>query len=77
MASGRYDSPRKVVEEALNLLEMTDRMYDARADAINAGIDRGRADIRAGRTSPFDQAAVERIKRRGREMLAKSRRKSA
>lgn len=77
MASGRYPSPKAVVENALNLLDSVDREHDARLAAIKAGIDRGLADLDAGRYSIFDKAAAERIKRMGRERLAQRKRKSA
>ena len=36
-------------------------------------VDAGEAQLDAGQCSPFDEAAVERIRRRGREMLAAMR----
>ena len=41
--------------------------------ALKALVDAGEAQLDAGQCSPFDEAAVERIKRRGREMLAQRR----
>lgn len=77
VASGRYSSAQEVVEEALSLLDLTEKQHQARLASIDAAIDRGMADVRAGRVVDFDDAAVERIKREGRALLARSRRKSA
>ena len=77
LASGRYKSPKAVVENALSLLDSVDREHDARLATINAGIDRGLADLDAGRYSIFDKEAAERIKRMGRERLGQLKRKSA
>ena len=78
VASGRFSSPKHVIEEALSLLDAREREFQSRIESINAGIDRGLSDARAGRETDFDDAAVERINRRGRARLALERqRKSA
>ncbi len=77
IASGRYNSPKQVVEDALTLLQKTQRELEARLTEIDAAIDRSAADIRAGRFTRFDKTAVDRIKRVGRERLAARSKKSA
>ena len=77
IASGRYQSPKDVLDNALSLLESVEREHEARLAAINAGIDRGLADLDAGRYSIFDKEAAQRIKRMGRERLAQRKGKSA
>ncbi|HVU62592.1 MAG TPA: type II toxin-antitoxin system ParD family antitoxin [Phycisphaerales bacterium] len=77
LASGRYSSAQEVIEEALSLLDLTERQHRARLASIDAAIERGMADVRADRVVDFDDDAVARIKREGRALLARSRRKSA
>jgi len=40
-------------------------------ERLRTDVAAGLRDLDEGRTSPFDEAAVERIKQRGRQMLAK------
>ena len=68
--SGRYTSASEVIREALRLLEAHDRAFDEGLVQLRAEIDAGLQQIDEGKESPFDAAAVERIKRRGRERLA-------
>jgi antitoxin ParD1/3/4 len=77
VASGKFESASEVIEEALSLLDARDRAIKTTIAGINAGIDRGLADMRAGRVSDFDEAAVERIKQRGRARLALERRRKS
>jgi hypothetical protein len=56
---------REAVEERAAVL-IADEQQRLRAD-IAAGL----RDLEEGKTSLFDDAAVERIKQRGRQMLAK------
>ena len=62
--SGRYNNSSEVIRAALRLLEDYDRMTQAK---VQAALDRGLADIEAGRVAPFDPAE---IKREGRQRLA-------
>ena len=68
--SGRYTSASEVIREALRLLETHDRAIDSGLAQLRADIDAGLRQLDEGKSSPFDEAAVERIKRRGRERLA-------
>ena len=68
--SGRYTSASEVIREALRLLETHDRAIDNGLAQLRADIDVGLRQIDEGKVSPFDDAAVERIKHRGRELLA-------
>lgn len=67
--SGRYTSASEVIREALRLLETHDRAIDNGLAQLRADIEAGLRQLDEGKSSPFDDAAVERIKRRGRERL--------
>jgi antitoxin ParD1/3/4 len=68
--SGRYTSASEVIREALRLLETHDRALDEGLAQLQADVAAGLRQLDEGQSSPFDEAAVERIKRRGREQLA-------
>ena len=51
IASGRYNNASEVLRDALRLMEERDR----RMAALDASIDRGIADINAGRVHDLDQ----------------------
>jgi antitoxin ParD1/3/4 len=65
--SGRYTSASEVVREALRLFETYDQVLNQGLGQLRAEVDAGVRQLDEGQSSPFDQAAVERIKRRGRE----------
>jgi antitoxin ParD1/3/4 len=71
--SGRYTSASEVVREALRLLESHDRALEARLTQLRGEVDAGLRQLDDGKGLPFDDAAVERIKRRGREKLARAK----
>jgi antitoxin ParD1/3/4 len=71
--SGRYTSASEVVREALRLLESQDRALEARLTQLRAEVDAGLRQLDDGKSSPFDDAAVARIKRRGRAKLAQAK----
>jgi antitoxin ParD1/3/4 len=50
LASGRYNNASEVVRDALRLMEERER----RLAAVDAAIERGLADVRAGRTHDAD-----------------------
>jgi hypothetical protein len=50
--------------------ERTAALMAAERTRLRADVDAGLRQVEEGKTSPFDAAAVERIKRRGREKLA-------
>ena len=60
---GGYASPEEVIAEALNLLDQRDKKLAALRGDIEEGLASG-----VGR--PFDEVAVEGIKRRGRQRRA-------
>ena len=64
--SGRYTSASAVMREALRLLETHDRSVENRLASLRAEVDAGFKQLDEGRSSPFDEAAVERITQRGR-----------
>lgn len=68
--SGRYTSASEVIREALRLLDTHDRAVNQGLKQLHADVDAGLRQLDEGKASPFDEAAVERIKRRGREKLA-------
>jgi len=49
--SGLYNNASEVVREALRMLVERDRFRPLSEDELHAEIEKGRADIRAGRTS--------------------------
>lgn len=69
--SGRYSNASEVIRAALRLLEDENRLSDAR---VQAAIDRGLAELDAGKGRPFD---AERIKREGRKRLAAKKKSSS
>jgi len=69
--SGKYASAADVVGEALLLLQAADREEAKKLADLRAAIAEGIAQADRGEAVPFDAAAVEEIKRLGRERLAK------
>jgi antitoxin ParD1/3/4 len=65
--SGRYTSASEVVREALRLLDTHDRAMNQGLAQLRVDVGPGMQQLDAGKSSPFDEPAVERIKRRGRE----------
>jgi len=51
LANGRYKNASEVVRDALRLMEERER----RIAALDVSIERGLADIKAGRTKPADE----------------------
>jgi len=67
VSSGRYNSKSEVLREGLRLVQ--DR--EARLAAFDAAIERGLADIDAGRVVPLEDVRRE-LTRRYRDMAAKA-----
>lgn len=75
VATGLYGSASEVVREALRLLEQREQMRQARLDQLRKDLDVGIAQLDLGVRSPFDVDALERIKARGRRLLASQSKK--
>jgi antitoxin ParD1/3/4 len=67
--SGRYTSASEVIREALRLLETHDRALDQGLTRLQSDVQEGLRALDAGKSAPFDDQAVERIKRAGRAKL--------
>src|ERR1700676_3495464 len=67
--SGRYTSASEVIREALRLLETHDRAVDQGFARIQADMEAGLRELDAGKSKPFDEEALERIKQTGRARL--------
>jgi antitoxin ParD1/3/4 len=55
LTSGRYNNASEVVRDALRLMEDRER----RLAALDASIERGMADVKAGRVHDLDEACAE------------------
>jgi antitoxin ParD1/3/4 len=67
--SGRYTSASEVIREALRLLETHDRALDQGLTRLQSDVQEGLRALDAGKSAPFDDQAVMRIKRAGRAKL--------
>ena len=65
--SGLYTSASEVIREALRLLDSRDR---GMTQQLRADAEAGLRQLDAGQSRPFDDNAVERIKKAGRAKLA-------
>jgi antitoxin ParD1/3/4 len=67
--SGRYTSASEVIREALRLMETHDRALDQGLTRLQSDVQEGLRALDAGKSAPFDDETVERIKRAGRAKL--------
>ena len=58
-ASGLYGSASEVIREALRLFEAYHAVQQSSLAALKADIDLGIADVKAGRVSKMDMAAIK------------------
>ncbi len=65
--SGLYTSASEVIREALRLLDSRDK---GMVQQLLADVEAGLCQLDAGQSRPFDEGAVERIKKAGRAKLA-------
>ena len=65
---GEYASTSEVVRDALRDWQTKRHIRQSELDALRAGIERGNADLAAGRVKDFD---ADRIIRKGEERLAR------
>ena len=70
LAGGAFESPRELVERALDFYDH----HQPTMESLKAQIQEGLDDVAAGRVGPLN---VEDIKRRGRERLAAEQSKSS
>lgn len=70
MKGDHHMSASELISEALRLLETHDRAPDTGVAQLHSDIYAGLRQLDEGKSSAFDDAAVERIKHRGRERLA-------
>jgi antitoxin ParD1/3/4 len=68
--TGLYQTASEVVREGLRLLQERDQLEKARLAELRSLVAVGIDQIEAGSTTPFDDAALKRIRRRGRSKLA-------
>lgn len=64
--AGDYQSASEVLRAALRLLSELDEERLAKLDALRHAVDEGLRASRDGRSTTFDDAAVERVKSKGR-----------
>ena len=67
VAGGEYASTSEVMREALREWKLRRAVQSEKLAALKADIDKGLADVAAGRVTDFD---VEKIVERGRQLLA-------
>lgn len=67
VASGLYGSAREVIREALRLFGVYHLAQQVHLNALKADIDRGVADMNAGRVAPVDMADIKLQGRRLRD----------
>jgi len=72
--AGLYQTASEVVREGLRLLAERDQRESAGLAELRSLINVGVEQIDAGRTKPFDNAAIKRIRRKGRQKLAAMKR---
>ena len=59
VASGLYGSASEVIREALRLFEAFEAVKSTNLAALRADIDKGVADVHAGRVSAVDMASIK------------------
>lgn len=74
--SGEYVSASEVVRAALRLLDQQEELRKMKLDELRREVMLGVAQAEAGEVEALDAAAIGAVKRRGRERLASSQRKS-
>ena len=63
--SGRYQSASEVVRDGLRLLVERDELHQQKLEQLRGEIAVGIAQAEQGRTAPFTQETIQRVKNRG------------
>ena len=71
--AGLYQTASEVVRDGLRLLAERDQRENAGLAELRSLVNVGIEQIDAGQTKPFDDAAMKRIRRKGRQKLAAMR----
>ena len=71
VASGDYASVSEVMRAALRLLDQQEKLRDIQLQELREAVMVGMRQAERGETEDFDVAALEDIKKRGRERLGK------
>ena len=75
--TGEYASVSEVVRTALRLLDRQEQMQTLQLEELRKEVMIGLNQAKRGETSVFDKAAVEDIKKRGRERMKARKKKTA
>jgi len=70
VASGLYQSASEVVREALRLLHEREQLHEMRVAELRRELAIGLSQLEEGRAKPFDDSALQDIKRKGRARTA-------
>ena len=70
LKAGSYQTASEVVREGLRLLLERDAREAAGLGELRSLIDVGMQQIEVGQTKPFNEAALKRIRQKGRQKLA-------
>jgi putative addiction module CopG family antidote len=73
LKTGAFTSPEEAVAEGLRLLGERQSAAERELRQLRKDINEGVEQARAGRSAPFDAAAIGRVRAQGRRLLAAER----